>query len=145
MYQCILAALDDSARALHVLAVAHELAERFDARLLLFRAIEGAQTFPPAAYTASRKDSFASYLEQQAHAQLDSLAAGLPRAEAHPPVIGFGSAVASILEAAHDLDVDLIVIGSHGYFGIDRLVGTNAARIANHASSHVLVVHDKVD
>lgn len=143
MYQCILAALDDSARALHVLTVAHELAERFDAQLLLFRAIEGAQAFPPAAYTAARKDSLAGYLEQQARAQLHSLAAGLPRAEAHPPVIGFGSAVASILEVARDMDVDLVVIGSHGYFGIDRLIGTNAARITDRASSHVLIVRDK--
>ena len=35
---------------------------------------------------------------------------------------------------------DLIVIGSHGYSGIDRLIGTTAAKVVNHAKQSVLVV-----
>ena len=34
----------------------------------------------------------------------------------------------------------LIVIGSHGYGGIDHLLGTTAARVVNHADRPVLVV-----
>jgi nucleotide-binding universal stress UspA family protein len=37
--------------------------------------------------------------------------------------------------------VDLIVIGSHGYHGLDRVLGTTAARVSNLARRNVLVVH----
>ena len=37
-------------------------------------------------------------------------------------------------------NVDLIVIGSHGYGGIDRVIGTTAAKVVNHADRSVLVV-----
>ena len=33
----------------------------------------------------------------------------------------------------------LVIIGSHGYGGIDHLLGTTAARIVNHADRPVLV------
>jgi hypothetical protein len=42
--------------------------------------------------------------------------------------------------AAKELDVDLIAIGSHGYPSIDRLLGTVAAKVVNHADRNVLVV-----
>ena len=37
-------------------------------------------------------------------------------------------------------DADLIVIGSHGYGGLDRVLGTTAARVVNHALCSVFVV-----
>ncbi len=40
--------------------------------------------------------------------------------------------------------MDLIVLGSHGYGGIDRLLGTTAAHVANRAERNVLVVHERV-
>jgi nucleotide-binding universal stress UspA family protein len=42
--------------------------------------------------------------------------------------------------AAKALDADLIVVGSHGYGTVDRLLGTTAAKIVNHAECSVLVV-----
>jgi nucleotide-binding universal stress UspA family protein len=47
----------------------------------------------------------------------------------------------AILGVAERLDVDLIVIGSHGYGGLDRVLGTNAARVVNLGDRSVLVVH----
>ena len=38
---------------------------------------------------------------------------------------------------------DLIVIGSHGYGAIDRVLGTTAAKVVNHADRTVLVVREK--
>jgi universal stress protein F len=35
-----------------------------------------------------------------------------------------------------------VVIGSHGYGGLDRVLGTTAAKIVNHASCSVLVVRE---
>jgi len=34
------------------------------------------------------------------------------------------------------------VIGSHGYGGLDRLLGTTAARVVNHADRNVLIVRN---
>ncbi len=52
-----------------------------------------------------------------------------------------GPAWRAIMAAADDYDADLIVVGSHGFQGLDRLLGTNAGRVANSASRNVLVVH----
>jgi len=46
-----------------------------------------------------------------------------------------------ILAQAEKLEVDLIVLGSHGYRGWDRVLGTTAATIANRSTRNVLVVH----
>ena len=46
----------------------------------------------------------------------------------------------SICAEATSLGVDLIVIGSHGYGALDRLLGTTAAKVVNHADRSVLVV-----
>ena len=37
-------------------------------------------------------------------------------------------------------EVELIVIGSHGYGGLDRVLGTTASRVVNHALCSVFVV-----
>jgi nucleotide-binding universal stress UspA family protein len=44
-----------------------------------------------------------------------------------------------------ELDVDLIVLGSHGYYGMDRILGTTAANVANLAHRGVLVVRERAD
>src|SRR5262249_52175656 len=51
-----------------------------------------------------------------------------------------GVAWDAICSAAREHDVDLIVIGSHGYGLLDRLLGTTAAKVVNHADRSVLVV-----
>jgi nucleotide-binding universal stress UspA family protein len=45
-----------------------------------------------------------------------------------------------ICRAARERDADLIVIGSHGYSGLDRILGTVAGKVVNHADRNVLVV-----
>ena len=51
-----------------------------------------------------------------------------------------GEGADAICSAAREHDVDLIVIGSHGYGILDRLLGTTAAKVVNHADRSVLVV-----
>jgi len=48
----------------------------------------------------------------------------------------------TICEAAREKQADLVVIGSHGYRGLDRLLGTTAAKVVNHAHCSVLVVRE---
>lgn len=48
--------------------------------------------------------------------------------------------VVAVEEAAKELDVDAIVIGARGHGLIDRLVGSTAAKIVNHADRTVIVI-----
>ena len=41
------------------------------------------------------------------------------------------------------MKADLIVLGSHGYHGLDRLLGTTAGKVVNLARRNVLVVHGR--
>lgn len=52
----------------------------------------------------------------------------------------FGGVYQEILAEAEKIGVDLIVIGSHEPGVADYLIGSNAGRVARHASCSVLVV-----
>ena len=140
MIATVLVALDASARAPGVLAAATEIAARFDARLILYRAITVPPDFPAAAH-AAHGDPLPAYLLRAATSELESLAADNPRARVEPPVVTVGQPWRAIVDIADRLQVDLIVIGSHGYHGLDRILGTTAGRVANHAHRNVLIVH----
>lgn len=140
MIRRILAALDDTAIAPRVLAIATEIAERFDADLHLFRAVQVPPEFPAAAANATRDDPLPAHLAKEALEALHRLAAGHPRALAHPPEIGFGDPWRAIVEAGDRLDVDLLVVGSHVYHWPDRVLGTVAGNLANRGHRNVLVV-----
>lgn len=46
-----------------------------------------------------------------------------------------------ILEAAEKIGADLIVMGSHGYSGLNRLLlGSQAAKVLSHSTAPVLIV-----
>jgi nucleotide-binding universal stress UspA family protein len=140
MIRKILVALDASERAPRVVAAASEIAERFDARMLLFRAVDLPPEFPPAAHVEGG-DPLPAYLQECARKELRALAAGNPRADLEHPEVVFEQPWRAIVAAADRLDVDLVVIGSHGYHGLDRLLGTTAGKVANHAHRNVLIVH----
>ena len=143
MIQRILVALDGSKRAPGVLAAAAEVAARFNAVLIPFRAVTSPPEFPPAAHV-SRGDALAKYLDDAARAELAVLTASLAvRKEA--PIVGHGEPWRAMLIAAEQHDVDLIVLGSHGYHGLDRVLGTTAANVANLACRNVLIVHERVE
>ena len=140
MIRKILVALDGSDRSADVLTTATEIAERFDAELFLFRTVTIPPDFPPAAHVPTG-DPLPPFLLNQARTALEEIARGNPRASAHAPIVAVGRPWKTICTASDDLDVDLIVIGSHGYGGWDRVLGTNAARVVDRAGRSVLVVH----
>ena len=142
MITTILVALDSTPRAPGVLRLATEVAERFDARLFLFRALALAQAFPAAASNAGVPDALPAFLRQEALDELAALARGNPRASAAPPILVVAPPVLAILEAAERIGADLIVLGSHGFHGLDRLLGTTTGSVANRARHHVLIVHE---
>jgi universal stress protein F len=138
----ILAAVDDSPRAAGVVALAHEFGERFDAPVHVFRVTALPPEVPPAAHMMT-PDPLVPAWTARITAELQALTGGRSRLVVEPPCFAQDTPWRVILEAADRLDVDLIVVGSHGFAGWDRLLGTNAGHLADHSRRHVLVVHDR--
>jgi universal stress protein F len=140
----ILVGLDASPRSEGVLKMAQEFARRVGGKLLLFRAVGIPREVPPEAYSMTPA-SLAEVLEAQAKKYLDDLAATLPKELVLGTFVHIGSPWQSICQMADDHKADMIVIGSHGYSGIDRLIGTTAAKVVNHAHQSVVVVRHPED
>lgn len=137
----ILAAVDASERAPHVFDAAAMLAARFGAQLHLLRVLSISPEFPAAA-AASHADPLPAHLEQIALAQMSELTLRAPGLSVSPPIVALGQQPwRVILESAQRLNADLIVLGSHGYSGWDRVLGTTAGKVANLADRNVFVVH----
>lgn len=135
----ILAAVDGSERAAGVLATARDLAVRYGTGLSVLRVVAGTHEFPPAAAFVYADDLDAR-LRQAAFDELSELLAEVPDACA-TAIVRVGDPWRTILAVADELAVELIVIGSHGYGGWDRLLGTTADKVVNLAHRDVLVVH----
>ncbi len=143
MIRKILVALDASARAPGVFDAAAEIGERFAARVQPFRAINVPPEFPAAA-AGSRSDPLPVRLAREAYDDMARIISLAPRkVGTELPMVRTGEPWRLIIDISEEIDADLIVIGSHGYQGLDRILGTTAARVANHAPRNVLVVHDR--
>ncbi len=143
MYKHILAALDGSPRSPHVLRQAAELAARTSATLHLCHAVNVPLGLPADAWTLSGEELHARLVDHGLRS-LTQLAEGLD-----PPVTPLlwgervcriGRPAQVIVALADELRADLLVIGSHSLDVLDRLLGTTAARVVNHAHCSVLVV-----
>lgn len=146
MIRTILVALDGSTRAPGVYDAAAEIAERFGATLHPLRAISVPPEFPAAA-AGSRTDPLPTHLTQEASEAIARIVSSVPSRNivSRPPIVRVGEPWRLIIEVGDDIAADLIVIGSHGYHGLDRILGTTAARVANVAHRNVLVVHEHAE
>lgn len=137
----ILVGLDGSPREALALAAAQELALRFDAHLILLRAVGLPPEVPEEAWK-NPELTLEEYLKGRAGAALAKCASTLHEAVVakHSWEVIVATPWQGICSAAQAHDVDLIVIGSHGYGGLDRVLGTTAARVVNHAPCSVMVV-----
>ncbi|MBX3258283.1 MAG: universal stress protein [Labilithrix sp.] len=136
----ILVCLDTSPRAPRVLATAIDLARSTSARLTLFRSV----SVPP---ELVEKDVFGLAPGALRERMLASAKEGLMRYRADVPTelleaveVKIGSPWEAICVEAKKIDADLIILGSHGYGVLDRILGTTAARVVNHAECSVMVV-----
>jgi nucleotide-binding universal stress UspA family protein len=111
----ILVALDHSSRAATVLASAASLSA----------------------------DELTERLRSEAVLDLERLGAAIepPKLVVHV-LVRIGSPWSAICQSAREHEVDLIVIGSHGYEAVDHVLGTTAAKVVNHADRSVLVVRE---
>lgn len=141
----ILVPIDFSPLSKKAMHYALHLAEEFGAEVELLHVIEPQvppafdgfmMTSPPMASRndagcASRLKTLAKSAQAEAVAQVDfCVRSGLPEYE--------------IVEAAKELDVDLIVMSTHGYTGWKHFaIGSTAERVVRAAPCPVLVVREK--
>jgi nucleotide-binding universal stress UspA family protein len=137
----ILVALDSSPRARGVLAAAVDLARRTGAKLRLLRAVGLPPELPATLWAMPPNQLLESFLVT-ARREIDELAKSAPPELVEGSSATVGVAWDTICAAAREHDADLIVIGSHGYGLLDRLLGTTAAKVVNHADRSVLVVRE---
>jgi nucleotide-binding universal stress UspA family protein len=136
----ILVAIDNSPRAAAVIAAANELAQKMGAKLILFRAVTLPTHPNPEEYL--EPEDYAIVLERRARAEVEEAAKGIDPALVLRTHVEVGVPWDAICRAAQADDVDCVVIGSHGYGTIDRLLGTTAAKVVNHADRSVMVVRN---
>jgi len=138
----ILVALDESDRAPLVFATAAMMARCLGAQLFPIRVLVVPPDIPPAAHT--HPDGLEEQLPREARSALQKLMRTESAVRFGPPIVVFGDPWRVIVENAANFDVDLIVIGSRRHHGrLDRVLGTVAAKVVNHADRNVFVVHER--
>jgi len=138
----ILVCLDSSPRAALVLQAAVGLAQRFGAQLILLNSVGLPIDFPSDALGLS-PSVLPGIMEDAARRDMEARAGALPPGLVQKIDVQIGTPWQVVCSEATKENVDLIVIGSHGYSGLDRVIGTTAGRIVNHADRPVLVVRAK--
>jgi nucleotide-binding universal stress UspA family protein len=137
----VLAALDGSPRAKAVLGEAVATARAHGARLVLVRAI-GLPADVPQDFWKLTDKPLIDVLEEQARDYLARCEGDVPPETRGGSHVVIGSPWEAICRTAQTLAAELVVIGSHGYSGVDRLLGTTAAKVVNHSACSVLVVKE---
>jgi nucleotide-binding universal stress UspA family protein len=140
--QKVLVALDASRRAPVVLETAANIARATGGELFLLRAVGLPHDIPADAYSMSPNDLVVRWTNEAVR-DLEARAAALPPGLVTHVVVRVGSPWSAICAAAREQDVDLVVIGSHGYDALDHVLGTTAAKVVNHLDRSVLVVRPR--
>ena len=138
----LLVALDGSSRAPGVLQAAVAQAQSTGAKLVLFRAVGIPVDLPFAAMGMSPTEVL-TVLEERARAEITELAKKQVTNVPYEIRIDAGNSWQAICQAAQAVDAEVDIIGSHGYGGLDKVLGTTAARVVNHADRSVFVVRSK--
>jgi nucleotide-binding universal stress UspA family protein len=81
-------------------------------------------------------------LKRRAKDYLEGCVANVPKDCFGGIEIAVGVPWQAICEMARAVEADVVVIGSHGYSGFDRVLGTTAAKVVNHAPCTVVVVRE---
>src|SRR4051794_1242070 len=119
----ILVGLDSSPRAKDVLAAAIDLAQRTGAKIRLLRAVGLPPELPTNLWALPPAQVMETFLAT-ARGELEEAARSVPPELLDGAGAQLGIAWDAICSAAREHDADLIVIGSHGYGILDRLLGT---------------------
>lgn len=138
----ILVCLDASPRAPFVLSTAADLARRTGAKLSLLRTVGLPPEVDQEMFVHSAADVIDN-LKGRAKTELQGLARDVPDGLIEKVDVIIGTPWDAICREAASIDADLVVIGSHGYSGFDRILGTTAGKVVNHCDRSVMVVRQR--
>ncbi|HTQ43497.1 MAG TPA: universal stress protein [Polyangiaceae bacterium] len=137
----ILVGLDGSPRAPAVLDAAVKLAKSQGARVVLMRGV-GLPPDVPQDFWRTTDEPLLEVLKRNAKEYLEGCVSKVPKDCFGGIEIAVGVPWQAVCEMARAVEADVVVIGSHGYSGFDRLLGTTAAKVVNHAPCTVVVVRE---
>jgi nucleotide-binding universal stress UspA family protein len=135
----ILVGLDGSPNQEKVLRAAIELAQKLGGKLTLVRAVSIPAELPVAALSVEPTE-VGPLLADAARKELEEVARSVPPELFDGLDVTLGTPWRTLVERASADGAELLILGSHGYGGLDRLLGTTAAKVVNHAACSVLVV-----
>lgn len=136
-YEHILLACDFSDNFSQVIEKVKTLKNLYHSSLSLIHVIE-----PIPAYGYPGAGELASPYIDAAQKELEQLAKQL-QVPAANTYIEFGSVKKAVLKKADALNIDLLVIGSHGRHGLSRLLGSSAHALVIGAKCDVMTVRCK--
>ena len=132
----LLVPVDFSACSRKALHYAISLARQFGAELTVLHVV---QAYPP----MPEMGPVDVESVQDAHEELAVLQETIGHAIASKTMVRTGTAYAEIINAAKELDIDLVVLSTHGRTGLVHvLLGSTAEKVARHAGCPVLIVRE---
>ncbi len=138
----IIVGLDRSETSTPVLDAAVDMARKLGGKLHLVRAVPIPVEMPLEALTMDVQ-SLPSRLLAHGQGEIELFKAKVP-----PELLGsaearLGTPWQVLVDIAKERKVHLMVVGTHRYGILDRLLGTTAARVANHSPCSVLIVREE--
>lgn len=143
MFKHILAPIDGSETSLKALDKAAQMAKAFDATVTVVYVIDPYPFTGVGAEFGYGQDQYLNAARAEARAALDAAAGRLQEAGVRfdSRVLESHAIWRGIVEAVDELGIDLVVIGSHGRRGLERLVlGSVTQSVLSHSKTTTLVV-----
>lgn len=139
IYTHILLAVDFHSDGEQVISRAEAMARQHQAQLSLVHVLEFTALDMEGELALPQELLLAQEWQQQAERRMDELGKRL-RVASDKRYLRQGSTRGEILHLAAEVQVDLIILGSHGRQGIQRLLGSTANAVLHGAQCDVLAV-----
>ena len=138
-YKRILVAVDFSPEYKAVLGKGIEFSRQQGAELTLIHVVECTEVAYAGDLIMPADVTFCQEMAKQAKARMETIKGetGVPRTDV---IINIGVPKHEILQAADEIQADLIIVGSHGRHGLQLLLGSTANGILHLARCDVLAV-----
>ena len=139
----ILTPVDFSENAPKIVAYAGHIAEKFEARLTIVYVVKSLHNYEGFAIPHISLAQFEEGLQKSAQDKMDDFVEEhIPPSLAYEAKVVIGDVAATINSIAEDESMDMIVMGTHGYKGMEHaLFGSVAEKVVKTAPCPVLTVN----
>ena len=141
MLKKILVAIDGSPQSLKALDIAIDMARRFESRLYIIHVIEEQKYMLAINYPPAYPEMVDSLLKSAKELLDDATKKAVEQGINAEQLLERGDAASKIIDAADNLGVDMIVMGSRGLRGITKfLLGSVSERVVKYSKRPVMVI-----